>query len=241
MPPTLINLMDLDSAWPDRLPGSRLQRLEVYNWGTFDREVWTLDVGGRNALLTGDIGSGKSTLVDAITTLLLPAHKISYNRAAGADTRERDLRSYVEGHYKSERNETTGVSKPVGMRDASTFSVILGVFTNLDFSTTVTLAQVFRPREPGQPGSPSGSTWWRTRRCPSRPLLRLRRRTGPGSDGGCGPRGPNKRYVPRLRQGVPASSRHRVRASDGVVPPDGIDEGGGRSHRVRPQPHARTI
>ena len=154
MPPTLINLLDLESAWPDRLPGSRLQRLEVYNWGTFDREVWTLDVGGRNALLTGDIGSGKSTLVDAVTTLLLPAHKISYNRAAGADTRERDLRSYVEGHYKSERNETTGVSRPVGMRDARSFSVILGVFTNLDFSSTVTLAQVFRPREPGQPGQP---------------------------------------------------------------------------------------
>ena len=76
--------------------------------------MWTFDIGGRNALLTGDIGSGKSTLVDAITTLLLPAHKISYNRAAGADTRERDLRSYVEGHYKSERNETTGASRTGG-------------------------------------------------------------------------------------------------------------------------------
>ena len=182
--------MDLDSAWPDRLPGSRLQRLEVYNWGTFDREVWTLDVGGRNALLTGDIGSGKSTLVDAITTLLLPAHKISYNRAAGADTRERDLRSYVEGHYKSERNETTGVSRPVGMRDATHFSVILGVFTNLDFSTTVTLAQVFRPRGPASRASPSGSTWWRTRRCPSAPTSSASAPNWLGSNGGCGPRGP---------------------------------------------------
>ena len=114
--------MDLEDPAPDlgveRLPGSRLRRLEVYNWGTFDRDVWTFEVGGRNALLTGDIGSGKSTLVDAITTLLLPAHKISYNRAAGADTRERDLKSYVEGHYKSERNETTGTSKPVALRAA---------------------------------------------------------------------------------------------------------------------------
>ena len=111
---------------PERLPGSRLQRLEVYNWGTFDKSVWAFNVSGRNALLTGDIGSGKSTLVDAITTLLLPAHKISYNRAAGADTRERDLRSYVEGHFKSERNETTGASRPVGLRDGRHFSVILG-------------------------------------------------------------------------------------------------------------------
>jgi len=150
----LFNMMDLEAAQTDRLPGSRLRRLEVYNWGTFDRDVWSFDVAGRNALLTGDIGSGKSTLVDAVTTLLLPSHRISYNRAAGADTRERDLRSYVEGHFKSERNEATGTSRPVGLRDAGSFSVILGVFANQDFDTTVTLAQVFRPREPGQPGQP---------------------------------------------------------------------------------------
>ena len=147
----LFELTDMDA--PDRLPGSRLQRLEVWNWGTFDQKVWTFDLAGRNALLTGDIGSGKSTLVDAVTTLLLPAHKISYNKAAGADTRERDLRSYVLGYYKSERNETTGVSRPVALRDARHLSVILGVFANTDFGDTVTLAQVFRVREAnsGQP------------------------------------------------------------------------------------------
>ena len=154
MTQALFTMAQLEAAQPDRLPGSRLNRLEVFNWGTFDREVWSFDLAGRNALLTGDIGSGKSTLVDAITTLLLASHKISYNRAAGADTRERDLRSYVEGHFKSERNETTGTSRPVGLRDARSFSVILGIFANLDFGTTVTLAQVFRPREPGQPGQP---------------------------------------------------------------------------------------
>ena len=67
------------------------------------------------ALLTGDIGSGKSTLVDAITTLLVPAQRIAYNKAAGADARERTLRSYVLGHYKSERNEVTGAAKPVAL------------------------------------------------------------------------------------------------------------------------------
>jgi uncharacterized protein YPO0396 len=149
----LFSLMDLDAIQPDRLPGCRLQRLEVFNWGTFDQKVWSFAIGGRNALLTGDIGSGKSTLVDAITTLLLPANKISYNKAAGADTRERDLRSYVLGHYKSERNETTGASRPVGLRDTRHFSVVLGLFANLDYTTTVTLAQVFHARDisQGQP------------------------------------------------------------------------------------------
>jgi uncharacterized protein YPO0396 len=78
--------------------GYRLQHLEVFNWGTFDGRIWRLIPGAETALLTGDIGSGKSTLVDALTTLLMPAHKIAYNKAAGADARERTLRSYVEGH-----------------------------------------------------------------------------------------------------------------------------------------------
>jgi uncharacterized protein YPO0396 len=133
-------------------PGCRLHRLEVFNWGTFDKRVWAFEVDGRNALLTGDIGSGKSTLVDAITTLLLPANRISYNKAAGADTRERDLRSYVLGHYKAERNEETGGTRPVGLRDHRHYSVLLGVFANADADDYVTLAQVFRARdEGGQP------------------------------------------------------------------------------------------
>ena len=124
-------------------PGFRLARLELHNWGTFDDLVWTLRADGRNTLVTGDIGSGKSTIVDAITTLLLPANRISYNKAAGAETKERSLRSYVLGHYKSEQNETTGTTRPVALRDATKFSVILGVFTNEGYDATVTLAQVF--------------------------------------------------------------------------------------------------
>jgi uncharacterized protein YPO0396 len=65
-------------------PGFRLHRLELLNWGTFHQGVRTFRLDGANSLLTGDIGSGKSTVVDAITTLLLPAHKIEYNKAAGA-------------------------------------------------------------------------------------------------------------------------------------------------------------
>ena len=134
------------------LAGFRLTRLEVLNWGTFDKRVWSLELGGRNGLLTGDIGSGKSTLVDAITTLLVPPQRIAYNKAAGADARERSLRSYVLGHYKSERNEASGNAKPVALRDASSYSVILGVFHNAGFDQTVTLAQVFWLKDTfGQP------------------------------------------------------------------------------------------
>ena len=137
----------------DAHAGYRLQYLEVFNWGTFDGQVWRLRSGAETALLTGDIGSGKSTVVDAVTTLLLPAHRISYNRAAGATAKERDLRSYVEGHYKSERVEASGRSRPIGLRTGGkTYSVVLGVFVNAGYDEQVTLAQVFQQREAtGQP------------------------------------------------------------------------------------------
>ncbi|MBK8569480.1 MAG: ATP-dependent exonuclease SbcCD, C subunit-like protein [Nitrosomonadales bacterium] len=144
--------LGLDFCADDTLSGFRLSRLEVFNWGTFDSRVWTLQLDGKNGLLTGDIGSGKSTLVDAITTLLVPANRIAYNKAAGADSKERTLRSYVLGHYKSERNEITGAAKPVSLRDQNSYSVILGVFHNAGYGQTVTLAQVFWMKEAqGQP------------------------------------------------------------------------------------------
>lgn len=147
----LFSALELDGPSAARV-GWRLHRIEVLNWGTFDGRVWTLHLDGENTLLTGDIGSGKSTLVDAVTTLLLPAHRISYNKAAGAESRERSLRSYVEGHYKSERIESTGTSRPVGLRDHRSYSVILGVFANDDAPEPVTLAQVFTQRDrAGQP------------------------------------------------------------------------------------------
>ncbi|MEX5452761.1 ATP-binding protein, partial [Stutzerimonas stutzeri] len=64
--PDTLSLLDFASS--DERAGFRLHAIEVYNWGTFDQRVWRFPTRGDNALLTGDIGSGKSTLVDAITT-----------------------------------------------------------------------------------------------------------------------------------------------------------------------------
>ncbi len=133
----------LDFTGDDALSGFRLQRLEIFNWGTFTDQVWSLNLNGKNCLLTGDIGSGKSTLVDAVTSLLVPAHRVAYNKAAGAQQKERSLRSYVLGYYKSERNETSGRVRPVALRDKNNYTVILGVFHNQGYDQTVTLAQVF--------------------------------------------------------------------------------------------------
>src|SRR3989442_12630943 len=111
-------------------PGFRLARLEVFNWGTFHARVWRIESGGENALLTGDIGSGKSTLVDALTTLLVPPRKITYNKAAGAEARERSLYSYVRGEYPSVSNELTGGAQAQSLRGDNSYSGILGGFAD---------------------------------------------------------------------------------------------------------------
>lgn len=124
--------------------GYRLMRLEILNWGTFDQKIWNIEPDGNNALLTGDIGSGKSTLVDAVTSLLVPHQKITFNKAAGAETRERNLKSYIKGAYKNEKVAQTGKARDVYLRSGdSHYTVLLGVFGNQNLKQSVTLAQVF--------------------------------------------------------------------------------------------------
>ncbi|MBN1961545.1 MAG: ATP-dependent exonuclease SbcCD, C subunit-like protein [Deltaproteobacteria bacterium] len=142
----------LDFSDTDEHSGFRLVQLEVYNWGTFHHHIWQLNLNSANTLLTGDIGSGKSTLVDAITTLLVPPQKLTFNKAAGAEVRERTLRSYVLGYYKTERSETSLSARPVALREANDYSVILCVFFNKGYNQYVTLAQVFWSKDlEGQP------------------------------------------------------------------------------------------
>ena len=65
--------MFLEFLADDRLAGFRLQRLEVFNWGTFDGRVWTVRLGGKNSLLTGDIGFVCSAIGASIGGALTPS------------------------------------------------------------------------------------------------------------------------------------------------------------------------
>jgi uncharacterized protein YPO0396 len=141
----------LDFAESDTQAGFRLQRFEVLNWGTFHKQIWALPPEGHNSLLTGDIGSGKSTLIDALTTLLIAPRRIVYNKAAGADTRERSLRSYVRGYFKSEKDAESLSAKAVALRGDDSYSVLLANFVNPGFRQAVTLAQVFGHRDHRNP------------------------------------------------------------------------------------------
>src|SRR5712691_2728201 len=128
--------------------GFRLLRVEVYNWGTFNGQIWSLEPNGGTALLTGANGSGKSTLVDALLTLLVPNVKRNYNQSSGTDRkRERDEKSYVRGAYGRQRDEQLATGRIQYLRDPKTgkptHSVLLAVFVNEALGEYVTLAQVF--------------------------------------------------------------------------------------------------
>jgi uncharacterized protein YPO0396 len=132
-----------DFAADDTSAGFRLEYFELYNWGTYNNTIAKLSLDKSNGLLTGDIGSGKSTIVDALTTLIVPHQKIIYNKAAGANTKERSLHSYIIGEYKSSQDENFGNSKAISLRDEKNFTVILGRFQNEGYDESLTLAQFF--------------------------------------------------------------------------------------------------
>ena len=132
-----------DFAEDDSTTGFRLEEFELYNWGTYDKQVISLNLNKQNALLTGDIGSGKSTIVDALTTLLVPHQKITFNKAAGAESKERTLKSYILGEYKSAQDENLGNAKAIALRDGSSFTVLLARFLNDGYDESYTVAQFF--------------------------------------------------------------------------------------------------
>lgn len=128
--------------------GFRLQYMELLNWGTFNKDIWRIEPNGNNSLLTGAIGSGKSTVVDALTCLIVPHHKINFNKAAGAEKNERSLATYIKGEYKNTKSElanTKGTAVTLRYKDAAdtTFSVVLANFSNTGYTSNITLAQVF--------------------------------------------------------------------------------------------------
>ncbi|MCL2188001.1 MAG: hypothetical protein FWC16_03000 [Defluviitaleaceae bacterium] len=148
-----LSLFDLHEAEHMRVtfPGYRLHKLEVLNWGTFDKKIWQFSPQGETALLTGDVGSGKSTLVDALSTLLIAPRKISYNKAADPGAKERSISTYVSGTYGQKRT-AEGMKKMQSLRGTSEYTVLLAVFKDSEFHSVITLAQVYWFTEMG--GSP---------------------------------------------------------------------------------------
>lgn len=135
-------MLSLFSTSSDKA-GFRLQYMEVYNWGTFDEKVFRINPQGNNSLLTGANASGKSTYIDALLTLMVPAKKDRfYNQSSGIDKKgNRTEETYVLGHYGNIQEEGKSSTSTQKLREKNTYSVILAHFKNTDLKQ-ITLFQV---------------------------------------------------------------------------------------------------
>jgi uncharacterized protein YPO0396 len=141
MPNKELNFPLRDGSKP--LPGFRLRRLEMLNWGTFHEKVAVLAPEGRWTLLVGENGSGKSTAVDALRTLLVPPRLLNYNDASGEQKRrDRTRRSYVRGTFATASQEESSTAIPQNLRGPGEYSILLAVFGNEHSGEAVTLAQL---------------------------------------------------------------------------------------------------
>lgn len=123
--------------------GYRLSYMEIYNWGTFNNRIYRIAPDGNNSLLTGANASGKSTLIDALLTLLVPAKKDRfYNQSSGNERKgDRTEETYVLGNYGNIQAEGESATKMQQLRDKKTYSVLLASFVN-NHNNVVTLFQV---------------------------------------------------------------------------------------------------
>ena len=122
-------------------PGQhRLARVQLFNWGTYDG-YHDLPVARRGFLITGPSGSGKSTLLDAISAVLVPPTKLSFN--AAAQGRGRTVASYIRGAYARGSDTETRELRARYLREGATWSAVgLTMRTAGDDGDTVTTLMV---------------------------------------------------------------------------------------------------
>ncbi|MEO7121702.1 MAG: SbcC/MukB-like Walker B domain-containing protein [Lacisediminihabitans sp.] len=125
----------------------RLARVEVLNWGTFDG-LYEVDIARQGHLFTGASGSGKSSLLDAIATVITPDRWLRFNAAAqesSARNDDRSLVSYVRGAWSKEADEHLDRAVSTYLRKGATWSGILLRYDN-ERDAPVTLVRLFHLR-----------------------------------------------------------------------------------------------
>lgn len=130
--------------------GYRLHRMEVWNWGTFDDKIYAIEPGGENSLLTGANGSGKTTFVHALLTLLAAERRMrSFNMSAEGKTKnERTEESYVLGEYANVEDENAGQQAQRLRPDRQEVrSILLAVFKSEDHFVTLVQVRWFNALE----------------------------------------------------------------------------------------------
>lgn len=119
--------------------GMRLERLEVNNWGAYDGPCYPVFAPNRwNCMIYGNSGSGKTTILDAMITLMVPGNKRMFNKAAGAEKeRDRTFDAYIRG-IRLQGQEDKDAFK---LRDDNTVCNLLAVFSD-SYNHVLSIAQV---------------------------------------------------------------------------------------------------
>ena len=125
-----------------------LKKFELFNWWTFDQKIETYYLDDDITVVSWDNGSGKSTVVDAFVSLLVPGRMRKYNLSATewSSKKSRNELSYIKWAYKNE--ETSEWVKTAYLRWnkswISTYSVILWYFRDEVANKEITMATFFR-------------------------------------------------------------------------------------------------
>lgn len=110
-----------------------LSRLQVINWGVFDG-YHSVPISAGGSLIAGASGSGKSSLLDAISLGFLPFNRRNFNAsgdntAAGSSAGRRTVDKYVRGAW-GQRSDN-GVSQVIYLRgDGTTWSAVAVTYTS---------------------------------------------------------------------------------------------------------------
>lgn len=125
-----------------------LKKFELFNWWTFDWEIETFYLDDDVTVVSGDNWSWKSTVIDALVSLLVPNKIRKYNLSATdwSSKRSRSEITYIKWAYKNK--ETDDWVKTVFLRWndvwVTTYSVILWYFRDESNGKEITLATFFR-------------------------------------------------------------------------------------------------
>ena len=147
-----------DALKTDHEAGFRLSYAEFFNWGTFSNTYkgeliavpHCITPNAQTVALQGKKGSGKSTVVDGLITLLVPSPRrkhLLYNQASGTSednqkSKGRTDETYFWGYYKETIDEDDNIkSKALREVKDNHHTVILACFDN--GHQRFTLAQVW--------------------------------------------------------------------------------------------------
>ena len=127
-----------------------IYQLDLFNWGTFDgRHI--IPFHQKGTAVIGVSGSGKSSVCDAIMTVLVQSPQYNLASTGGLDN-DRNLMSYIRGFYKNLESGGSGI-----LREGATITGVSVSFRNSE--EIVRLTGLFSVTTSGQSAADKSDYW----------------------------------------------------------------------------------